>query len=1835
MRKNRIYPGVIPFRTTAIATALFMLAGLAGADPLVANNTTQSADGDYATTSTGTAGYTLWASNNGVINSDGAATLSILSTSSSAIVAQSGGQITLGGGALGRFDVVTTASGSPAVLIAGTVSSSSLVSLTGADIKADLGDVNAATYGASLTGYSTLNLTDSTITVSAKSATTGSNTIRALQSTGANNHITLNNVSLSAMGATSARYGENVNAIYLAAGATLTGDGVTAYASSASDTNGKAVLDAESGSQVDLSNIQFTGSGAVIGGAYSIGTNTSVTLRTGSILVSGGFAGVYNVNSTSTLNAYDIDATFSSRGSGSAASVLYSSVLNQTRGSLSVTSGSSASVLYVYRATANLLDTALTLKYGATSSGGGYLISVYSNGYVDANHITATAEGGTVNGASTGIYTTSGGRVKLYNGSELNVTGYNMINTGTPSYGALITGTDSSLIVEDSVINVVAPRAAVVGVQAQTGGAVTLNNATVTTSGAALGSHALVNVDASSSITATNSTIKTSGATSYGALAKGGSLITLNSSTLSTSGDNSAGVNAIGGSTIDLNDGSISTQGSQGFGIYLAENGNTRNRVTADGTSIDTTGYFAVGVSNHYGNTVELTSVTIDTTGTDAYGLDNSGASLAVSGGIPQMTANNVTITTHGSGAHGVVNSDGGELTMTDSQVSALGTGSALVSGALYGHLQPGIDTSAANTIDITSSALDSASAAAISMLGGDTTLMLTDSTVTGQGGVVLDTQAYAGNAAKLALTADNSTLTGAITTADDGSTVNVTLQNNSQWNVGGNSTLTHLTLDTVTVRLDAAATLDTDITLNSGGAVFDTNGFNASYHGTMDGSGSLVKNGLGTFTLNGVNALGYTGDTTINAGVLALRGLSSTDAASINKTIILNGGWLDLSDTTWTGNDSDANNWTNLHLISGGNAASGGVIGHDDNVSYNIAAGTTEQVDYQVGKTNGDNNGLYLVKSGDGTLVLNHANEYKGYTRIDGGVLQISADNQLGDTAIAREVILNGGDLQITADLSSQRVLEIRQSGSLTVDSGVTANWNGGILESDGSYDFTKTGDGTLVLGGAASQTGATIVNAGTLQAGAENLFTSNDRMQIDVAATVDLQGYRQQINHLSGSGLLSLGSATAMLNNQRDTTFDGLIDGSGDLIKVGGATLALGAMNRYTGDTLIAEGTVKASVNDVMTNSRSLTVDGVFDVNNTIQHVNQLSGSGEVHLGSGRLYANNASGAGTLFSGVIDGSGQLSKTGGGMLVLSGENIYTGGTTVSGGTLQIGNGGTSGSVQGNILNNAELGFNRSDDISYDGVISGSGSVYKAGDGALTLNSVHTYTDTTHVIEGTLIVGDDQHVGARLSSGLVNVDAGATFGGYGSVAGHVNNQGTLAVADALAAFNGGSSGTFTIGGNLTNSGRVYLASEQPASRLVVNGDYIGNDGLLELSTVLGDDSSATDKLVVLGSTSGNTSVIVNGIGTEGAQTVNGIPVIEVGGASNGVFTLSNRVVAGPYEYSLLKGLPDGSGGNWYLRSEQPGGETPEWRPEVGAYLSNQYLAGVMQVHTLFDRQGAQYGNSSGNVWGRVVSGRTSGSAIDEQISQDSDYSLLHIGGDGGLFGRDDLRLGIMGSWGQARSHASAQGNDNKATGDLDGYNLGIYATWYADGNNRRGAYVDSWAQYGWYNNQVKGDQLRQENYDSHAFSVSLETGYSFILSGDEQRSLRLTPQAQVVYSRYEANGYTEQNGTVIDRQNGDTVQTRLGVRLSGDGLYNGRLVQPYVEGNWWYADKDQSIAFSGIDIAQGVPRSRWELKAGLQGQISKRWMGWVHAGIQQGGSDFRQFEGMAGVSYRW
>ena len=133
--------------------------------------------------------------------------------------------------------------------------------------------------------------------------------------------------------------------------------------------------------------------------------------------------------------------------------------------------------------------------------------------------------------------------------------------------------------------------------------------------------------------------------------------------------------------------------------------------------------------------------------------------------------------------------------------------------------------------------------------------------------------------------------------------------------------------------------------------------------------------------------------------------------------------------------------------------------------------------------------------------------------------------------------------------------------------------------------------------------------------------------------------------------------------------------------------------------------------------------------------------------------IFANRSD---TPFAGVISGTGSVQQNGTGITVLTGNSTYTGGTTINAGTLQLGNGGTTGNIVGNVIDKGILTFDRSDVLTFGGTISGTGSVQQNGTGTTILIGNNTYTGVTTISAGTLQVGNGGTTGSISESVVDN-----------------------------------------------------------------------------------------------------------------------------------------------------------------------------------------------------------------------------------------------------------------------------------------------------------------------------------------------------------------------------------------------------------------------------------------------------------------------------------------------
>ncbi|ECE2122439.1 autotransporter outer membrane beta-barrel domain-containing protein [Salmonella enterica subsp. enterica serovar Senftenberg] len=1084
----------------------------------------------------------------------------------------------------------------------------------------------------------------------------------------------------------------------------------------------------------------------------------------------------------------------------------------------------------------------------------------------------------------------------------------------------------------------------------------------------------------------------------------------------------------------------------------------------------------------------------------------------------------------------------------------------------------------------------------------------------------------------------------------------------------------------------------------------------------TSDWDGSkLTKQGDGTLILS--NTGNDYGDTEIDGGILAAKDAASLGTGDVtiaeNATLALSQGTLD-NNVTGEGqivkSGSDELIVTGDNNYSGGTTISGGTLtaDHADSLGsgdidnsgtlkleaegeFNLANVTTQSgatTELAKGTTlNVDS----LTQQADSTLNidLSKANGKSAITADSvtlGGTLNVTGIGSVTDswTPEAYTYTLIDSDSAITSDFDDLTIAGMNREDVdfLTIDGKVdeTDNTNYDLTASlswyadrdnattdahgtftlsdpDGSFNvaatltdvddtldpgsrwdgksLTKEGAGTLILSGDNDYSGGTTINEGTLVAASTTalgtgLVDNNATLVLDVDGEVSAVGgittHSGATTQLALGTSLDLGDSALIQQDGSTLNVELNSDSVQPLITGGSATLG--------GDLIVSDDSLQARASDAEFQSFKL-MDMTSDISGDFASLTMNLADKPDYL---------------TMTGTInpeDASEYLLTEG-----LSWNATATSATAAHG-TFTLG--------AGDSFEVTSVLADQTGNDGWDGK-----TLIKLGAGKLTLSGANTYSGDTNVQEGTLWLSGDGTIGEMGSQQAVNVASGATFGGSNGTAvnGKVTNEGTLVFGDSEE-----TGAIFTLNGDLVNMGTIASGSSSstPGNELYVDGDYTGNGGSLYLNTVLGDDDSATDKLVITGDASGTTDLYINGIG-DGAQTTNGIEVVDVGGVSTSdAFELKNEVNAGLYTYRLYQNESDS---DWYLASkaqsddddsDDDGGDvtppddggdvtppddggdvTPQYRADIGAYLGNQWMARNLQMQTLYDREGSQYRNADGSVWARFKAGKAESEAVSGNIDMDSNYSQFQLGGDILAWGngQQSFTVGVMASYINADTDSTgnrgADGSQFTSSGNVDGYNLGVYATWFADAQTHSGVYVDSWYQYGFYNNSVESGDTGSESYDSTANAVSLETGYRYDIAISNGNTVSLTPQAQVVWQNYSADSVKDNYGTRIDDQDGDSWTTRLGLRVDGK-LYKGSrtVIQPFAEANWLHTSDDVSVSFDDATVKQDLPANRAELKVGLQADIDKQWSVRAQVAGQTGSNDFGDLNGSLNLRYNW
>jgi autotransporter-associated beta strand protein len=951
----------------------------------------------------------------------------------------------------------------------------------------------------------------------------------------------------------------------------------------------------------------------------------------------------------------------------------------------------------------------------------------------------------------------------------------------------------------------------------------------------------------------------------------------------------------------------------------------------------------------------------------------------------------------------------------------------------------------------------------------------------------------------------------------------------------------------------------------NNGTIVFE-GAFSHSFTAPITGSGNFVLAG-GTLAIN--STMGTAPNLFVNSGVATF----NFPAAMTAGTISVNGGTLQIAAT--------------------GEAVSTLTIG-------TTAAGSTVQLLPTGNPSVADLSATTIVIGPGGTLRFSGGPLNWTNLQNNGTIVFEGAFNHFFNVPItgSGNFILAGGTLAINATMGT--------APNLFVNSGV-ATFNfpaamtaGTISVNGGTLQIAATGEAvdSLSIGTTAAGSTLQLLPGGSL--------TVTNPVIIGTGGTLRFSG-----GGTSGGTLVA-----SVIQDNGNIVFDGplshslvaAVSGSGNLTMAGTGTLNLSGNLAYSGSTTISSGIVQAGSTTGLSPNSAFTVNSILDLNGFNSTIGSLSGNGTV-LNNGSTTAgltignNNAT---TTFAGVLkDGTSilQLTKSGSGTLILTGNNTYTGGTTISAGTLQVGNGGTTGSITGNVADNGVLVFDRSDSVTFGGVISGPGSLVQQGAGTLTLPGPNTYTGTTTVNAGSLIVD------GSIASTQTVVNSGGFLGGHGTIGGNLVNNGTV------GQFN--SPGTLTVVGNYTQNpgGTLRIAVGGLASTqhdaLAANG-HVTLGGTLQLNPLGGFTLQPGNQVTFItakNGVSGSFSTVQNNFGTIVQAKITSLADSVVLEGVQGSFATTPGVATTPNLLAVAKALDSAAGDPraaalFAFLNSQPLANLPHDLTLIAPIQNSSINAtavsvGNVQMSNLGQRLGSIRAGSTGfssagfainggntsfgegfagvtgpegksgppvfaptpeNRWGVFVTGLGEFTNVDSTSNAagyDVDTGGFTLGVDYRV--TPNIAIGLTG--GYAHTSVSPDGGGNI---DVNGGKMGLYATIFGNG-----FYLDTAVSGGPSGYNIRRTALQgtaSGSTDGADLDVLVAAGYDW-----KKGNLTIGPTASFQFSYIGLNGFTETGSLAplkFPDQNNESERSAFGAKASYDWKIGHVTVIPQVNAAW-------------------------------------------------------------------
>lgn len=1218
------------------------------------------------------------------------------------------------------------------------------------------------------------------------------------------------------------------------------------------------------------------------------------------------------------------------------------------------------------------IATAVTLNKGATLDLTGAQISTegtYTAGIDLQAQSSMTLNGGSIQiGSNYGILTLSGESWAALIGTDVTAT--------TQSRSSIVSQSGSTLNIKDgSVITLTNGQVRVVG-ETTYNSWLNVSDSTMSSTG----TDSTLLVSNKGVLDITNSTVTHDNAT-------GAAIEVKNASTVSISDDkDSMAINSKGigikilASSVDINGATINADGD---GIFITSKGKSGGYDDINALTVNKAQVNSETIALHVdsGTTINDPIVLTDSA-FDAPAVIKLGSKAVIQ-------ADNTTLNGD------VVQSDMSSSSLSLSQGSTL-TGSV---DAMFTTLSLD-DTSQWNMTDssIIGNLTNNGDITLNNESGSTGTLLTVGNTLTLQDGSQINATLDTANSSPI-IKAANVTLDGTLSLSSAATFVAPeTDEQLGSFTLIDSQTAITTDFDSVTLDADTSAMPDY-LTINAGVDANDNTNYVLSTGLSWYADAKSARVAHGTFTVDA-------GDTfTVTSELDETAATSNWDG----KTLFKEGdGTLVLSNTANDFGNTDINGGT----LSANDAAAlgSGDVAIAENAKLELSQGTLDN------NVTGEGQ---IVKSGSDELIVTGDNNYSGGTTISDGTLIADHADSLGTGAVANSGVLQVGEGELENTLSGNGSLMKTGTGELT-------------LSGDNTYSGgTTISGGTLIAANVNALGGGDVDNASTLKLDAEGEFNLANVTTQSGATTELSKGTTLNVDSLTQQADSTLNIDLSKTNGESAITADSVsLAGALNITGIGNVTDSW-TPEAYTYTLIDSDSAITTDFNDLTVagmNSEDvdfLTIDGKVDEADSTNYdltaslswyADRDNASTDAHGtftlsdpdGSFNVAAKLTDVDDALDPGSTWDGKSLTKEGAGTLILSGDNDYSGGTTINEGTLVAAS--TTALGTGLVDNNATLVLDADGEVSAVGGITTHGGAttqlalgtsLDLGDSALiqedgsTLN-VELNSDSAQplitggsaTLGGDLVVSDAS-LQARASDAefqsfkLMDMDSDISGDftsltmnltdkpDYLTVTGTINPQDQSEYLlteglswNATATSATPAHGTFTLG-----AGDSFEVTS-------VLGDKTGNGGSLYLNTVLGDDDSATDKLVITGDASGTTDLYINGIG-DGAQTTNGIEVVDVGGVSTSdAFVLKNEVNASLYTYRLYWNESDN---DWYLASkaqsddDDSGGDVtpsddggdggdvtppddggdvaPQYRADIGAYMGNQWMARNLQMQT--------------------------------------------------------------------------------------------------------------------------------------------------------------------------------------------------------------------------------------------------------------------------------------------